>query len=1110
MVSMEVIAACAARGEVLPVCFTEGGVHSDLILFLGSEVLPIGAGEDKDPRWQPSIKNAAGVAGNCTSSASDGFATVGGDPQFSTTVVLRPGFRLIIFDNSSVPSSGPSTSSSPLLFLSDFPDALAAVQLIRFGGVDSVGIAAVDDGIAQLRDADDERLEGGHADSAGGNEESSVSSSDEEEAQDNPVPYFVLAGMGLTRQPGFEMSRTMGARLEEEVMRALSSNSEIDVAAQQRTVGPVATLVRAQKEALSYSSELSATHEAVIALFATRHPCFAKEGPPCTPDATVPSGGEPSSGVSDDVERDQSRVLNNLVETLFAYKSTLENGVDTAPKSDRAAQTKYATAASRAEKVAHDLISFALRFLARSGDMLHALRADPVLYSPIYPGVRARINGAIRTATEAMKPQMRNEMGALARILVANLTQGMTTRVANDFKWVLPLAGLAVTNPGELPDEGWWDTCVALVGDRQSGTDTAGGRRSRLTLAKLFKMVTAEAGAGHEVVNSKLNGTTGSEKGGSLEATTTRPSQQKHVGKKLAQIRALIGSWLDRSEVDVSKLTSSEDDAAQVVVGEGGEDEDEEGSTSRRALSLSPQQWDFGFDTSTWARDQSATAVAALVRDSGLPFDPAEGLHHRKKQNSEENDKNVFFGALSRLWAAATSDRASMNLMQAEEAKVFSGDEVLRRLVLLETTMNSVFARLPGFVMCEAGRWVEWIAEIRRSLSTVQNSGGDSASSGWLRFLLSHPPPAFESSRKVGDDHSSSSSSSSSSSDGGSGSDSDSDGSSSSERGSVEGSQKKKVNDKSADGVSTTQNAAAQPPIVTDEVEQQEETGGGAPHNKVRRDSRERIKIKLGLLDELGMARGGQGGKNDVSAETRQEFSARASSLFGIPTPQTRGVALARNRTSSASATRALAGANTRSDPLEQTDKMGTTIVSAGAHSIVEDEDHETEEYKFITFVAESFRPQRDNSDWHKEANPEPGPPDTSKDTSSFAILGEKKNQKEAVDGTVAADLPVVAAPCTAEGRDESIDPKKEIVTGTPSLPHHQPNPLEKRPSDSQPTDSSPASGPDIKTSSKQTEQQDAHATELSGTLISGYESACIITFKVVYSVKLWEIFEGP
>ncbi|CAM9205036.1 unnamed protein product, partial [Ectocarpus sp. 12 AP-2014] len=59
----------------------------------------------------------------------------------------------------------------------------------------------------------------------------------------------------------------------------------------------------------------------------------------------------------------------------------------------------------------------------------------------------------------------------------------------------------------------------------------------------------------------------------------------------------------------------------------------------------------------------------------------------------------------------------------------------------------------------------------------------------------------------------------------------------------------------------------------------------------------------------------------------------------------------------------------------------GTTpaLLNASAHE--EFDTGEDEESKFITFVAETFRPQRDDSDWHKEEKPVPTPPEISADT---------------------------------------------------------------------------------------------------------------------------------
>lgn len=1045
MVSMDIIASCAGKGEILPVCFTEGGLHTDLALFLGSEVLPIAAAENKGSILaQQRSKERLGVVGSGGGLGPDGFVTVGVDLQSSTTtIILKPGFRLILFEtstsSSSSSSSSPSSTSSPpssLIFLQDSPDALAGVQLIRFGGVDSVGVVAADDGTGCLENNANDTKNSSAQDveraltSSSSEKSSSDSSSDasddsssteSKEAEDIPVPSFVLAGMGLIRQPGFEMSKTIGARLREEIARAFPRELGSGEETGQQALGEsMATIVTTQREALAYSGQLGATHEAVIALLAARPPCFEPDLPRFAPDITVPPGGEPTTGVSDDVERDQNRVLNNLIETLFAYKTTLEKGVDTVAKCDRASQEKIAMTARKAEQLANRLASSTLRFLARCGDMLHVWGSDPALYSPVFPGVRALVHGVIRRvahATEAPNP----DEAVLERNILSNLTRSMVTRVADECEWIVPLAALAINSPGDLPANGWWDTAVALLADRHSGVDGTEGVPSRLTLGKLFRMVVvagARTGGGLVPLNHMLDHSPADDKD-SRETSTEAVCKNKVMLEGMALVRAVVGPWLEHHEPEVPRLPSDEDVASEDSANEAGDDE-----SSRHGIILSPQRWDLGFDTSGWVRDRGATAVAALTRDRGLPFD----INGRR---GGEQENNSFFIALSQLWTAAKTDRAMMNAMQAEEARPFSGDDMLYRLVFLEVTMNFIFARLPGYVMCEASRWLQWIAEVRRSLSVVEG-GSDSSSIGSLRYLLSHPPPAFVAKSKVSDDISSSFSSSQDGSSN-SGSDSGEDGDNNAK--STKGQPIVEERSRESSDLSYT-NGDSQSLAVAGDVKPVETLGGeGAGHSKVRRDSRERMKIKLGLLDGLGMAvAGGENGNNDSSAEAKMEFNARARSLFGVSTSTARGVISARNPSSSSSAV-AAAGSSTAandsalpgSGPAGQGSKPPTSTklvgrsVSVNGHE--EENADEEEECKFITFVAESFRPQRDNSDWHKEAKPAPPRRNVSADATSTAdlVMAGQKVTDSAKDETIdVAD--------TASSADETISVAKNTA----------------------------------------------------------------------------------
>ncbi|CAM9120215.1 unnamed protein product, partial [Ectocarpus sp. 13 AM-2016] len=1008
MVSMDIIAACAAKGEILPVCSTEGGVHIDLALFLGSNVLPIEAAENKKPprRKQDGKLESNALGNGGGTSECYGSVTVGEEPQSSTTFVVKMGFRLILFARS-LDFANPQRLKSPgnatsMVFLEDSPEALSGVQLIRFGGVDSVGLAAGDDGngcsfdtkgCESSSDVTSPDLVAGEETSglSAPSDDNESSNSGSKEGEDAIIPPFVTGGMGLRCQPGLEMSKTMGSRLQDEMVRALPP--ALEGSDERQEITSRAAFSIAQKEALAYSCQLSATHEAVISLLAARPPCFTPNVARRAPDPTVPSGGEPLSGVSDDVERDQNRVLNNLIETLFAYKSTIEKGPDMVSRCERASQAQHADAARKDEQVAYRLTSSALQFLARSGDVLHACGSDPVLYSPVFPGVRALVYGAIRRVAGTMRPLNQDREGDLERVVAGSLTRSMITRVPSDCTWVVPLAALAVNNPDDFPAKGWWDAFSTLVADRRKGSEESSEDSSRISLAKLFKMVTAADKVGasdnHAGIALQSDCSPGRDPG-HLEAHTLGAGQDESATQGVNKVQAVVNSWREHHDSDGPKVTTVNDDKGQESVREAVDDEESDGDeTIQPGITLSPQRWDLGFDTSDWARDGGAAAAAAYNSNQGTPFGIEDGLDGPDERGP--GNFNSFCFSLSSLWTAAVSDRSKMNATQAVQAKAFSGDGVLRRLVLLEATMNSVFARLPGFVLCEASKWSEWICEVCRSLSTVREGCGNNASIGWLRFLLSHPPPVFESKHSVGDANSSSSSSVSTDSNSG---DSDS-GSTSSTSGEIgvgeaideENTKRGQVSETANDDTCSETGAA-----FSGEFKQQEARGAGAPHSKVRRDSRERMKIKLGLVDGLGIAVGSEHSDEIVSAETSKEFTARASSLFGISTSRSRGVASAKKLPSSAAANRADADRD-ESLQISRTESVGTpatagttpALLNASAHQ--EFDTGEDEESKFITFVAETFRPQRDDSDWHKEEKLVPTPLETTDAKNTVALV---------------------------------------------------------------------------------------------------------------------------
>lgn len=1019
MVNMDIIATCAAKGEILPVCSTEGGVHIDLALFLGSNVLPVEAAEDKKPpRRKQDGKPESNAFGNGGgSSECYGSVTVGEEPQSSTTFLVKMGFRLILFARS-LDFANPLRLKSPgnvtsMVFLEDSPKALCGVQLIRFGGVDSVGSATGDDGggcsldtkgCESSTDVTSPELVAGEDISgfSAPSDDNESSNSGSKESEDATMPPFVTGGMGLRCQPGLEMSKTMGGRLQDEMVRALPPALEARGSDERLVRTSRAAFSIAQKEALAYSCQLSATHEAVITLLAARPPCFTPDVPRRTPEPTVPSGGEPPSGVSDDVERDQNRILNNLIETLFAYKSTIEKGPDTVSRCERASQAQHAEAARKDEQVAYRLTSSALQFLARSGDVLHAWGSDPVFYSPVFPGVRALVHSAIRRAAGTMRPPNQDREGDLERVVVGSLTRNMIIRVPSDCAWVVPLAALAVNNPDDLPAKGWWDAFGTLVADRHRGSEESSGDSSRISLAKLFKIVTAaeKAGASDNHTGIALESDRSPDRDpGHLEAHTLGAGQDESAIQGVNKVQAVVNSWREHHDSEVPKVTTVNDDKLHESVREAGDDEESDGDeTTHHGITLLPQRWDLGFDTSDWARDRGAAAGAAYNRNQGV-----DGHDERGSGNF-----NSFCFSLSSLWTTAVSDRSKMNATQAAQAKAFSGDGVLRRLVLLEATMNSVFARLPGFVLCEASKWSEWISEVCRSLSTVREGCGNNASIRWLRFLLSRPPPVFESKHSVGDANSSSSSSVSTDSNIGD-SDSGSTSSTGGEIGVGEAIDEEKVkrgpiSETANDDICSETGAA-----FSGELKQREAPGAGAPHSKVRRDSRERMKIKLGLVDGLGIAVESEQSDDIVSAETSKEFTARASSLFGISTSRLRGVASTKKLPSSAAAN----GADADSDEslrFSRTENVGTPATAGTTPAFLNVSAHEEfdtgedEESKFVTFVAESFRPQRDDSDWHKEEKPVPAPLETSTDAKNTVALVVAEQSTASSTTTVVED----------------------------------------------------------------------------------------------------------
>lgn len=1014
-VNMETITACAAKGEILPVCYTEGGVHPDLALFLGSPVFPE---EDEFPTLMLNF-DVGNISTSVEGHEADGFVVVGNGPD-NITVRLRPGFRIILFSTSlefarpRLPPRQPQSCgrhSSSLVFLEDVPEALAGVQVIRFGGVDCVGDSAND---SPPNESDrsspvgSERGGGSIAPSrknnavspslsSGSDSSSSTSSEESNEHNDECLPRFVLAAMGRIRRPGCEASSTWEARLQKEMVTthpSAISGSELD----QATIA----LGRARREALTYSNQLNSTHEAVVALLTARPSCFRPLPPSRSRAADTLPGGEPSSGVSDDIEGDQNRVLNNLIETVSAYKATLEKGPEVVLRCTRAPQAAHSKAMRLAGRGTQRLVSVTTTFLKYSGDMLHACGSDPVMYSPVFPGVRTLVYSAIRQAADARRKEIcldeGHEKDSEVHLMLNTLTKTLATRLPAKLTWTLPLAATAAHSHDNFPARGWWDTCLVMLADRH---ETERNTASQLDLAHLISMISRGArGKGITLPNvkAKLMATFRSKVDGAHQnEKDVAQGDRAATAHEIAQICAIVDVWLtyDAGGDEVAKIDEDADD---------GRSEDETNkSYDLSGKTVSPHHWDLGFDTSDWGRPQQAPAAAEHSADGPAEFVDGKEAH-------------AFFERLSHLWAAAKIDRSKLSHHQATAAEYFCQDQVLRRLVLLESTMNGVFARLPRYVMCEPVKWLHWMAIIRSTLTATQECG-DIRSVDRLHFLLCKPPPTVlaatpgegqedETLNQTDTDTKASPSSSSDEGD---------DTSGMMNNGTTLNSEKDVAFRQSPSssallGKPGIHRDASSPSKSAGEADAALNKAAPGAGRRVRRDSRERMKIKLGIANGVETVAGEETSK-EVSATAQKEFLARASALFGVSSSLT----AARTGMVSVGSAATIADTAARAVVLSNKEKSRTAGRNL-ASGLTHEEDAADDEDKYITFVAETFRPERDNTDWHREVrSPRPLPKADKKpvDLPPSAIVDQKTSTMGAVPK---GEIPTTASSAGTEG----------------------------------------------------------------------------------------------
>lgn len=1007
--SLDVISAYASRGELLAVGSTEGGVHPELALFLGSEVQPVG---------ERARYGAVGKMVTGSSNESYGIIVLGNGPG-ATTVFVKPGFRIILFTDSvpfsrvPVPSvdinqSKKSINGTSLLFLEDLPHALAQLQLIRFGGMDYIG-----SGLPAVSSFDDYYLHKTQREHTAGNDSDDGdpnSSNASQKQEGTPIPSLVLAGLGLGQAPGFETSMALGDRLHEHVIGALRS----DVGGAQLTDSATA-LAKAHRDTLCYSNELGTTHESVLALLSARPRCFdpALESVPLL-ESGIPSGGQSRNGLSDEIERDQNRIINNLIETISAYQNTVKKVHSVVPLCDRASQAELAQKLKSERLVGRKVSSSIVRTLARMSEMLHAWDLDPALYCPTSSGVRALMSDAIRQTISA-KNEEDEKWGQdgekLEHCMLRSLTEIFVRRVTRECGWVVPLAVMAEARPNEFPADGWWDTCTVLLADRHRLGHSI---RNHFDLSALVGMTAPSAAsksADTEKVHISRPSTRRCEQhfASALDDNGEVLEQAAITRERLEQVHSVVGVWLDHEDpsVHVQAIKGTEDTEC------GGSSSDECDDLTKGRAIFSPHHWELGFDTSDWARNRVTVAALEFARKESRSAIPSEAIHlpHEKNTKANGNDADssgehlrnngeLFFTRISELWNTAKEERANLSPAQAEAAGRFRQDDVLRRLVLLEATMNGVFARLPCYVLCQPNRWANWIEVVSNDLRSTELGLSDATK--LLHYQLSNPPPVFGSTDRRAN-----------STDGEADDICPRDGSTSSSSNSSSFDLSSDENDSNSGNDANPRSSSTKGPAaeVKDSTGKILSAGGPAAEPvmgmpRVRRDSRERIKAKLGNLDgvEEGLARENSEG----SMVVKEEFVYRATNLFGVSS-HSKQVGAKRVPFSEKSASREMA----KMSP-------GTTkpfsYFSQDAESA---EGHSDGQEEYITFVAESFRPQRDNSDWHREVISTPPPTLTpampakeSTATSEVTVVPDKDS-----DGESLANVPAT----TEGGKSDDV-----------------------------------------------------------------------------------------
>ncbi|CAM9302843.1 unnamed protein product, partial [Choristocarpus tenellus] len=669
LVSLEIISSSAEKGEVLMISGVDGGVHPDLALFLGSPLQTV--------HHRQELGETVVIV----------EATMGGEMR------LKHGFRLIMLTNSLDTTADShevkeNIGVPPVVLLQDSLAALSGVQVIRFGGTDYVGarghgLMAENSGSLNLWKSEQDRETSDEDCSSEDSGEATSQDSNGEQVAYCSLPPLILAGMGLTRLPGYESCLLLEAEINNTVRFGLSYEKEGDP---------------------SFSHLLNTAHEAVIGLLSTV-PNYSKEG----------------ASLSGLYFADQNRVLNKLLDLIFSYHSVMERVRDVLLGNDRTAEKKLTPCAFQVRLQATCTTTAALALLSRFNEALTAWGADPALFDPSFPGVQSAVVSSVKRMIQCRVSDMEDKanmsqvtLPPIELDVVKHLVKVLGMRVPPQSTWLLPIAAMAVTQPNLFPCIGWWRAFLMLVAahnGQQLGVTKPG-------FAYLFR---------------------------SISSSTTKKKYSKHggldtrtiVGPTSDDFARVISLIQDITEIMEEEKTTER--VQEVVIAKNKskrDDEDEESSGGK--LRRMPHSWDTRFNTSGWAARVAEEVEVAQKFSVSASGDVCEEL----SLPSDSVIPRPFLDKISQLVTAVKQGRSSMNPSQVLASRDVCNDEgVVQRLILIEASMTTMFSGLTLHVLTEANVWNLWLKEVEGAVKCALQGHRDKVQQ--LYSLLNKPPPIY-------------------------------------------------------------------------------------------------------------------------------------------------------------------------------------------------------------------------------------------------------------------------------------------------------------------------------------------------------------------------------